>query len=213
MAGSSLLTFLLAAAIMVAIPGPNVMFTVGRAIALGRLGGLLTIVGTALGSLLIVGAVAAGIGTVLAASAEALATVKIVGAAYLAYLGITAIRHRGHAAVIAEPIVPRARLRHLSQGFIVGVTNPKSIAFFVAVLPQFVTANAGALPMQLLALGSIVVVIGLACDSIWVLAATAARAWFARSPRRIEAMSVTGGGLMIALAVALLLWRERAVSA
>ena len=69
----------------------------------------------------------------------------------------------------------------------------------MAVLPQFVDLTAGAVPLQMLELGLIFAVIALLCDSVWVLAAAAARAWFARSPRRIEALTATGGGMMIGL--------------
>jgi threonine/homoserine/homoserine lactone efflux protein len=99
------------------------------------------------------------------------------------------------------------------EGFVVGVTNPKSIAFFLAILPQFVDLQAGSVPLQLFVLGAIVVTIGVSCDALWVLLASAARDWFGRSPRRIEAMSATGGGLMIALGGFLLVWSEKPASA
>jgi threonine/homoserine/homoserine lactone efflux protein len=107
----------------------------------------------------------------------------------------------------------RSGVRLLGEGFVVGVTNPKSIAFFLAILPQFVDLDAGAVPMQLFVLGAIVVAIGVACDALWVLLASSARAWFGRSPRRIEAVSATGGGLMIALGAFLLIWSEKPASA
>ena len=88
-----------------------------------------------------------------------------------------------------------------------------AIAFFMAVLPQFVDLRAGSVPLQMFVLGVIVVVIGVICDSVWVLASSAARAWFARSPRRLEAMSATGGGLMIGLAGFLLIWSEKPATA
>ncbi len=59
----------------------------------------------------------------------------------------------------------------------------------------------------------IVVVIGVTCDAVWVLLASAARDWFGRSPRRIEAMGATGGGLMIALGAFLLVWSEKPATA
>lgn len=206
----NLLAFVVAAVIMVVIPGPTVLFTVGRSIALGRWGGFLTILGTAVGSVLLVIAVAAGVGIVIAQSLVLLTIVKVLGAAYLAYLGIQTIRHRREAAAATvQAPTTRSNFRQLAEGFMVSVTNPKSIAFFVAILPQFVNPSAGSIPFQMALLGSIVVAVGLVCDTVWVLASSAARSWFARSPRRIEAMSATGGGLMIALAVALLAWSKK----
>jgi threonine/homoserine/homoserine lactone efflux protein len=206
-------TFVIAAFIMVVIPGPTVLFTIGRAMALGRLGGFLSILGTALGSILLVVGVALGVGTVVAQSIVLFTVVKVLGAGYLIFLGIQAVRHRRDAAATASGTVPkRSGARLLGEGFVVGVTNPKSIAFFLAILPQFVDLDAGAVPMQLFVLGAIVVAIGVACDALWVLLASSARAWFGRSPRRIEALSATGGGLMIALGAFLLIWSEKPAS-
>lgn len=206
----TLATFVVAAFIMVVIPGPTVLFTIGRAMALGRNGGFLSILGTALGSILLVVAVALGVGTVIAQSIVLFTIVKVLGAGYLVFLGIQAIRHRKDAAAIAtEPQPRRSGARLLGEGFVVGVTNPKSIAFFLAILPQFVDLHTGSVPLQLLVLGVIVVAIGVACDAIWVLLASAARQWFGRSPRRIETMGATGGALMIGLGAFLLLWSEK----
>ena len=210
----TLAAFVIAAFIMVVIPGPTVLFTIGRAMALGRLGGFLSILGTAVGSILLVIGVALGVGTVIAQSVVLFTIVKVLGAGYLVFLGIQAIRHRKDAAVAIAGAQPqRSGFRLLTEGFIVGVTNPKSIAFFLAILPQFVDLQAGAVPLQLFVLGAIVVVIGVTCDAVWVLLASAARDWFGRSPRRIEAMGATGGGLMIALGAFLLVWSEKPATA
>jgi threonine/homoserine/homoserine lactone efflux protein len=213
-APDTLLAFVVAAFVMVVIPGPTVLFTIGRAMALGRMGGFLSILGTAIGSIVLVVAVALGVGTLIAQSAVLFTIVKVLGAGYLIFLGIQAIRHRKDAAraIVATP-ARRSGWRLLAEGFVVGVTNPKSIAFFLAILPQFVDLHAGSVPAQLFLLGVIVVVIGVSCDAAWVLLASAARDWFGRSPRRIEAMGATGGGLMIALGAFLLAWSEKPATA
>ncbi|MFY9714408.1 MAG: LysE family translocator [Microbacterium sp.] len=206
---ATLTTFVVAAFIMVAIPGPTVLFTIGRAMALGRLGGFLSIVGTAIGSIILVIGVALGVGTVIAQSAVLFTAVKVLGAGYLIFLGIHAIRHRKDAAnAITGTQLQRSGARLLAEGFVVGVTNPKSIAFFLAILPQFVDLRTGSVPVQLFVLGAIVVSIGVACDAVWVLLASAARDWFGRSSRRLEAMGATGGALMIALGAFLLGWSD-----
>lgn len=210
----TLATFVVASFIMVAIPGPTVLFTIGRAMALGRLGGFLSILGTAVGSVVLVVCVALGVGTIVAQSVVLFTIVKVLGAGYLVFLGIHAIRHRKDAAEAMVGRVPkRSGLRLLGEGFVVGVTNPKSIAFFLAILPQFVDLDSGSVPLQLFVLGAIVVAIGVACDAIWVLLASAARDWFGRSPRRIEAMGATGGVLMIGLGSFLLVWSEKPAAA
>lgn len=196
----NLLAFSLAAFILIVVPGPSVLFTIGRSIALGRTGGFMSILGITLGGIPIVVAVALGVGAVIDQSVVLFTVVKVAGAIYLVYLGVQAIRHRKDAArTTTARAAPRSARRQVMQGFVVGLTNPKTIAFFVAVLPQFVDVSAGAVPLQLLVLGTVVLMIGLVCDSAWVLASSAARDWFGRSPRRLWAMSATGGGLMIGL--------------
>ncbi|MGO4804440.1 LysE family translocator [Arthrobacter sp. 2MCAF15] len=196
---ANLLAFALAAFVLIAIPGPSVLFVIGRTLALGRRGGLLSVVGNAAGELVQIAAVALGVGVVLAQSLLLFSVVKFAGAAYLVYLGIQAIRHRGSGTAGASSAGPSSTARVLREGFIVGATNPKSIVFFVAVLPQFVDYSAGAIPVQLGTLGVVFLLIALVSDSTWSLAAGTARHWFARSPRRIAALSTTGGVMMIGL--------------
>ena len=196
---SNLLTFALAAAVLIAVPGPSVLFVIGRSLALGRKGGLLSVLGNALGMIPQIVAVALGVGVALAQSVLLFTIVKFAGAAYLVFLGIQAIRHRGRSTTAADPSRSALTLRILREGFIVGATNPKSLVFFVAVLPQFVEYTSGAIPLQLAILGAVFLLIALVSDSIWALAAGTARQWFARSPRRISTLSTTGGAMMIAL--------------
>lgn len=213
-APDTLLAFIVAAFVMVVIPGPTVLFTIGRSIALGRLGGFLSIVGTAIGSIVLVLAVALGVGTVIAQSVVLFTIVKVLGAGYLVFLGIQAIRHRhAAAAAVTGDRTTKTGLRLLVEGFVVGLTNPKSIAFFLAILPQFVDLHGGSVALQLFVLGAIVVAIGVTCDAVWVLLASAARDWFGRSPRRLSTMSATGGGMMIGLGAFLLLWSEKPATA
>jgi len=202
----NLLAFTVAALVLIVIPGPAVLFSVGRTLSLGRTGGLLSVLGVSLALIPIVGLVAIGVGAVVAQSAALFTTLKIVGALYLMFLGVQAIRHRKDAAAAAaQPeTVARSPFRQLLEGFVVGVTNPKTIAFFVAVLPQFIDVDAGAPAVQMMVLGLVFAVLALISDSAWVLAAAAARTWFAKSPTRIERLTATGGGMMIGLGGVLL---------
>ena len=122
---SSLLGFALASLALIVIPGPSVLFVIGRSLALGRAGGLLSVLGNALGMLPLIAAVALGVGAVVAQSVVVFTIIKFAGAAYLVYLGVQAIRHRRHTAVTHEATPPsRSRMRILSEGFLVGITNP-----------------------------------------------------------------------------------------
>lgn len=195
-----LLAFALAAFLIIIIPGPSVLFTVGRALSYGRREALLTVLGNALGAAVICALVAIGLGALVAASASVLLVVKLAGAAYLMYLGVQAFRDRRSivAALGVQPDPIRSK-RVLRQGFMVGITNPKTLVFLAAVLPQFISPERGSAGLQMLVLGGIFVGIALISDSVWALAAGAARSWFARSPRRLELVGGTGGLMIIGL--------------
>lgn len=203
----ALLAFALASLILIAIPGPSVLFVIGRSLSLGHAGGLWSVLGNELGGLIPITAVALGVGSLVAESAALFTVVKLLGAFYLAYLGIQALRHRHDGLVQVSEVAPARATSSvvLRQGFIVGATNPKTIVFFVAALPQFVDFHAGAVPVQMMVLGLVFTVIAFACDATWALLAGSARAWFERSPRRLAAVRGAGGGMMIGLGGTLLL--------
>ncbi|AMB59946.1 LysE family translocator [Microterricola viridarii] len=238
----NLLAFALASIALIALPGPSVLFVIGRTLTLGRTGGLVSVLGNSLGALPALVLVSLGVGTIVAQSAALFTVIKFAGAAYLVYLGVQAIRHRKDAATTAsgtnpsdassgfpgEGLPPFATLRvapsgntpseasqtrgarfgrafrHpttriLGEAFLVGLTNPKTIVFFVAVLPQFVDYGAGMIPLQLAELGLVFIALALIGDSLWALTAGAARDWFARSPKRLERLAGAGGAMMIGL--------------
>jgi threonine/homoserine/homoserine lactone efflux protein len=201
---SQLLVFAVTAFILIVAPGPSVLFTVGRALTVGRRGALLTVLGNAGGLYVQVIAVAFGVGALIEASAEIYTVLKFAGAGYLVYLGVQAIRHRRWLTAPSGTVAaPRQTRRVLREGFVVGVTNPKMIVFLAAALPQFVDRGAGQVSLQMLFLGLLVALIAVVSDSVWAFAAGTARLWFARSPRRIEALGATGGVAMIGVGVAL----------
>jgi threonine/homoserine/homoserine lactone efflux protein len=199
-----LLAFLTLSFVLIAVPGPSVLFTVSRALAVGRRDALLTVLGNATGVYVQVVAIAFGLGAVIARSAQAYTILKLVGAAYLIHLGVQAIRHRRSLATAFDAGAAPARTRRvLLDGFVVGIANPKSIVFFAAVLPQFTDRAAGHVPVQILVLGALFICIGLLSDSAWALLAATARSWFARSPRRLTLVGGTSGLIMIGLGTSL----------
>jgi threonine/homoserine/homoserine lactone efflux protein len=152
---ANLVAFVLAALLLVVLPGPSVLFVIGRALAIGRAGALLSVVGNAFGMFVQVVAIALGLGVILEQSIVLFSIVKFAGAAFLVYLGIQAIRHRNRRATTGGADAPTSRLRSLTEGAGVGVTNPKSVVFFIAVLPQFVDPGAGGVPLQMIELGEL----------------------------------------------------------
>ncbi|RJL35409.1 LysE family translocator [Bailinhaonella thermotolerans] len=198
----NLLAFTAAATVLILIPGPSVLFVIGRALAHGRRVALLSVVGNEVGGVVTAAAVALGVGSLVTLSATAFTALKLAGAAYLVYLGVRAFTQR-HGKVDLEAVAagPSDGVRALRDGFLVGVTNPKSLLFFAAVLPQFVDRAAGHVQAQMLLLGLVFTLIALLLDGMWGLAASAARTWFGRSPRRMAALGGAGGLAMIGLGV------------
>ncbi|MFV0461532.1 MAG: LysE family translocator [Actinomycetales bacterium] len=201
-----LAAFVLASFLFIQVPGPSLLFTIGRALTQGRRTALLSVVGNALGLLVQVIAVAVGLGAIVAASAHAYSVLKIAGACYVVWLGIQSIRHRKDARVALEQgvhVPEEGILTALRTGFVVGSTNPKTIVFFGAFLPQFASAQAGSLGWQLFGLGAIFAAIAVTSDSVWALVAGRARSWFLAHPKRLDHLGLAGGTMMIGLGGAL----------
>jgi len=202
-----MLTFGLAALIIIVIPGPSVVFTIGRALAYGRSVALATVAGNTLGLVTIVVLVALGLGVVVEESIVVYTVIKLVGAAYLVWLGFEAVRRRKEF-LTADGVdvlggTPMTWIRAVRQGYVVGASNPKGYMMLAAVLPQFVDRGEGHIQLQMLLLGLLATTIGLLSDSVWALIASQLRLWFNRSPKRGEAMGTVGGVSMIGLGVGL----------
>jgi threonine/homoserine/homoserine lactone efflux protein len=197
-----LLGYAIASFLIIVVPGPGVLFVIGRALAHGRRTAIATAVGHAGGNYVVAACVAVGLGTLLERSAQAFVAVKLAGAVYLVWLGVQAIRHRQALAEAMSDTVPaRAGWLALRDGFVVGVTNPKAFILFGAILPQFVNRGAGHVPAQMLLLALVSVTIGVLSDCTWGLAASGVRAWFARSPRRFALVGGAGGLAMIGVGI------------
>lgn len=210
MPAGNIVAFAAVVVVIVAVPGPSVLFTISRALTVGRRATVMTVLGNACGVFVQVVGTAFGMGTLVERSALAYTAVKYVGALYLVYLGIQAIRHRrAFTEALARSVAAITSRRAVRDGFIVGVTNPKTIVILVAVMPGFAVPAAGSLPLQLLILGSLFPLTALLLDSVWAFVAGAARAWFARSPRRMQAIGGIGGLVMIGLGVDLALTGRR----
>jgi threonine/homoserine/homoserine lactone efflux protein len=199
-----LVAFAIASFVLIVIPGPSVLFTVSRALAYGRRVALMTVLGGAAGSFTAAVAVAVGVGAIVQTSAVVYSVIKFAGAGYLIFLGVQAIRHRRALRAAFEARAdPIGSGRTLVQGFIVGVTNPKTLVFFAAILPQFVDPRAGQVSAQMIVLGAVFAVIALAMDSVWGTAAGTVRSWFARSARRLDLVGGAAGLTMVGLGVGL----------
>jgi threonine/homoserine/homoserine lactone efflux protein len=201
-----LASFALVSFIIIVVPGPSVLFVISRGITLGRRAAITTVLGNETGLLVQVVAVAFGLGAIVERSIAAFTILKFAGAAYLIFLGVQAARHRGDlGAALQADLTAKSDRRIFGDGFAVGVTNPKSVILFAAILPQFVVRSHGHVTGQLLVLGLTSVAIALVSDSVWGLLSGTARTWLGRSPRRLAIMGGTGGLVMIGLGVRLAL--------
>ncbi len=197
-----LVGFTLVSLLLIVVPGPGVLFVVGRALAHGRRIAMATACGHAAGNYVVAACVAVGLGTMLQRSAQVFVIIKVAGALYLIWLGIHAIRHRKSlAAAFTAVSEPQDAWLALRDGVIVGITNPKSYILFGAILPQFVTRGAGDVPAEMLVLALVSVIMGAISDCCWGVAASAVRTWFAKSPRRFELVGGAGGLAMVGVGV------------
>jgi threonine/homoserine/homoserine lactone efflux protein len=200
-----LLVFVVTATVVIIVPGPSVLFVVGRALAAGRRVAVLSVVGNTLGEYCQVLAVAVGAGAIAERSVVAFTILKLLGGAYLCYLGVRTFRRRKSlAASLSAGSGPRSDRRAFGEGFTVGITNPKTVVFLAAVLPQFASRAAGHVTVQILLLGLVFAGIALVSDTAWAFAAGGVRSWFSRSPRRLELIGGAGGLAIVAVGAGLL---------
>lgn len=201
---TNLTLFLTAALILIVTPGPAVLYIITRSVDQGRKAGLVSVLAIETGNLFHVIASALGISAILLSSALAFDIVKYLGAAYLVYLGIRTLTTPVKTQQ-PEAIEKKSLGRIFSQGVVVAILNPKTALFFFAFLPQFVDPARGAVPLQLLLLGLIMVIMATVSDSLYALAAGAAGRWlrgsahFLRFQRYFSGTVYIGLGLMAAL--------------
>ncbi|MEY4457419.1 MAG: Homoserine/homoserine lactone efflux protein [Actinomycetota bacterium] len=193
--------FIAISLVIIAIPGPSVLFAISRALVLGRKGAVLTVVGNGIGVFVQAVTVAVGVGILIQENEVLLHGIRLAGAAFLLYLGVQAIRHRREGIDFGSE-APALNSQHIMrESFIVGISNPKTIVFFSAIFPQFVNPAWGSIPVQMLQLGVIFVFFGISGDAVYAFAAGAARDWFAGDPKRVVIMRTIGGSAMVILAI------------
>jgi threonine/homoserine/homoserine lactone efflux protein len=176
---SKLLFFMLAAGVLLVMPGPAVLYIIARSLDQGRLAGLVSVLSIEVGNATHALAAALGLSALLLSSAIAFSIVKYLGAAYLIYLGLRKLL--GCAEPRAAGTVPPQRLgRVFSQGVVVAVLNPKTALFFFAFLPQFTDPARGSVPLQMLALGGLFVTMAVISDGAYALLAGSLGQWLKR---------------------------------
>ena len=203
------LTLFFAAALALAItPGPGMFYVVGRTWAAGRADGLASSLGTMLGGFVHVLACVIGVSALVMASANALMALKLCGGVYLIWLGIQTWRAASRE-MMEMPVADRTgALRAFRQGVVVEATNPKTAAFFLAFIPQFIVPASGHVALQFLFLGVISVLLNTAADVVAVLGASRLHERFLHRPSLFRRIRRGSGALMASLGIGLLLSRR-----
>jgi threonine/homoserine/homoserine lactone efflux protein len=204
-----------AAAFLLAItPGPGIFYVAARTLAGGRAEGVASSFGTGLGGMVHVLAGSLGASAIVLASAELFTVLKLVGAAYLVWIGLRtwqAARRDASAiltgATAAPPIGARRAFR---EGVLVEALNPKTAAFFLAFVPQFLDPAAGHVALQFAVLGFISVTLNTLADVVVAYAASGIRSGAAARPKLVRRLREGSGAAMIALGLGLALARRPA---
>lgn len=196
--------FLAAALAIAAIPGPGIFYVAARTLSEGRASGFASTAGTALGGLVHVVAGSLGISAIILASAELFAVVKFIGALYLVWLGIKTFRSAGRTLSLeSEPVGDKRAFR---DGVLVEALNPKTAAFFLAFIPQFLDAAGASPTLQFILLGVISVTLNTLADIVVVLMASTTRTQLIGRPQLMQRLTqgsgvfIAGLGLSLALA-------------
>jgi homoserine/homoserine lactone efflux protein len=193
-------TFLLITVVLIIVPGPIVTLVISTGATRGVRAALTTVAGTTLGNAVLLTAIALGLNWVHAHADLLFNALRLTGAAYLVWLGMQAWRHAGEER---ERLKESGRARFL-RGLLVALSNPKTIVFFTAFLPQFIDSRLPAGP-QLAAMCVASVLIAGVSDCVWAIAAGMGRAWFMKPARvrllgRLSGTVLVGGGLWLLLA-------------
>jgi len=197
---SKLSLFVSVATILVFMPGPNTLYIIARSIQQGRLAGLVSSLGVQVGTMVHIVAASLGLSALLVSSAVAFNVVKYAGAAYLIFLGIKTLltKERIEPAKVRKAALGRV----FQQGIVVNLLNPKTALFFFAFLPQFIDVGRGAVVLQVVLLGSILIFLGTLSDSVYALASGSIGNWLRENLKFLRAQRYFAGSIYIGLGAA-----------
>lgn len=201
----TLALFSAAALVLLLVPGPAVLYIVNRSIAQGARAGLVSVAGIHVGTLVHVAAGILGLSAILMTSAAAFGAVKVAGAVYLVWLGIRAWTGAGRETPTTVSSRPLRRV--FVDGVVVNTLNPKTAAFFLAFVPQFVDHTRPDTTSQLLILGGLFIALGIISDGAYALAAGSIGGWFARNPTYTTVRDRASGAVLVGLGAAALFAR------
>lgn len=191
--------FLLITVVLMLIPGPIVTLVVATSVSKGIRAGLVTVMGTSCGTAVMLTVIALGLSWILNHALSWFEVLRFVGAVYLIWLGIQAWRGAGGGAALPAKDRTKDRI-YFWRGFAVALSNPKTIAFFTAFLPQFLDPRLPAAPQL-----AVMCAVSVLLDSGWAALAALGRVWFMKPARakllgRLSGLTLIGGGIWLSLA-------------
>lgn len=189
---SNLIGFALVALLIILIPGPSVLFAIGRALVLGTKAALISVLGNGFGVGIQIVVVTLGLGVIIQNSPTLFFVIQMVGAGLVTYLGISSFLKRAQIDA-GDQSRSMSKRRVFSDSVVVGLTNAKTLVFFLAVLPNFVDPAAGSVISQMAVLGMLFLVIGISSDSLYAIAAGKARDWLSQSNQQLSTFRGFGG--------------------
>ncbi|MHB2169494.1 LysE family translocator [Alsobacter sp. R-9] len=211
---TSFALFLAAATVLAVTPGPGIFYVAARTLAGGRAEGVASSVGTGVGGLVHVAAGALGVSALVLASANLFTLLKLAGAAYLVWIGVRTViaARRDAAAVLAGSAgpAPVGVKRAFREGIVVEALNPKTAAFFLAFIPQFIDPASGSVALPFIVLGSLSVLLNTLADIGVAFAAGRLRDGAAARPALVRRLREASGGAMVALGLGLAFARRPA---
>jgi threonine/homoserine/homoserine lactone efflux protein len=202
---ATLIAFAAAAAALVVIPGPNLVYIITRGIQQGRRAAIMSSLGVQAGMVIHILLATFGLSALVARSPVLFDVLRYAGAAYLVFMGVSLLRRR-HVVSDAPARLRPAPMRTLFlHGMAVNLLNPKVILFVLALLPQFVDPARGAAAPQMLVLGAVFIGVALVSDTSFALASGSVGMWLKRHPGSEQRRERVSGlvYLMLGLVVAL----------
>lgn len=199
---NGLLGLVLTSAVLIAVPGPSIMYLVGQTMSAGRTSALRGVIGNAIGTYGVAVIVALGIGSLLMHSSHVLMVIRLLGAVVLFGIGFQYLFLSG-PLLAGEKNSPKKIKKTLAAGIIVGATNPKALIMFGTIVPSFMSDGSGSPVLSLLGFSLIPIGLGLLIDTAWVAAAHAVSSRTFFTAKGMKVINIVGGGLMVAMAVLL----------
>ena len=201
--------FMATAIVLIITPGQDTFFILGRSLASGRAAGIAAALGINAGSIIHTFLAALGLSALLATSPYAFTAVKFAGAAYLIYIGVRALLTRGEALPGATTqVASDGRWSAFRQGIVSNLLNPKVALFFLALMPQFISASSTHKVAAFLALGLSFVTLGVIWSLVLAVGAAGLRGAFLRRPSMASILNKLAGVMFIALGLRLATARQ-----